>query len=582
MGNRSSALVAALVGITIGSAEVVFILQGIRNAPLFDSLLLFLHAWVSYGLIALIAFLVFRRMGAVGIAVASCLSIRLIWQVVQIKRPELAWLIPACILLAFFIGWLIHRFARWSELHRPRLWVLCILVLTSFGLLKPVLTRETASARAAADAPNILLISIDTLRSDRLGSYGYERAKTPVLDNFAREGVMFEQATSPVALTGPSHTSMLTGLHPIHHGAVRNGMRINRNVETIPQLLARNGYQTAGFVSGWTLKDEASGLGNRFHFYDEDFYACPFFPQSALNLPLYRLVLAALTIAGSHQDPLERTGEVTTDRAIRWLTRSSNNPFFMFVHYFDPHSPYEAPASYQQMHESDVKGEDPNSREHKGQMYDAEISYVDSQIGRLLEKLKEGKLENRTIVIITADHGESLTEHNFYFDHGEYFYDTCVRVPLLVRFPDRKYSGTRISSQVRLMDIAPTVLEFARSNTPRLDGSSLLPLINGKESGDRIALGSLFLGNRQEPRSRHYVRLNGYKLIWNFDKQLSEELYDLETDPGELKNILQEQPSILGNLRKEITAWVRLPHLEKGTEPSEEVKEKLRSLGYLE
>jgi len=222
-------------------------------------------------------------------------------------------------------------------------------------------------------------------------------------------------------------------------------------------------------------------------------------------------------------------------------------------------------------------------------LYDGEISYVDDEVGRLLQSLEHLKLNENTLIIFTADHGESLTEHNFFFDHGEFLYDTCIQVPLILRFPHRKYAGVRWTKQIRLVDLAPTILgTVGVRQMPSLDGASLLPILNGSDSNERVSFASVQSTLGESTRSRYSIRENSYKLIWNFDiRQVVselpayEELFDLAADPGELKNQIDSSPLQLNELRKKLREWLR-ENRQTHFGLSDEAKERLRALGYLQ
>lgn len=597
----------------------------------------------------------------VGITVAAFSSIYFMWALTR----DLAWLIPCCICTAVVIGMIATWIAsRISLLQKPSFWSAAnvALVVVGFALvvrkqegsgflvwylagvigvllsilflkipsdkrlwMRPALNNACLliliclmpaavsaldsardSVRSNDKRPNVLLISVDTLRSDRLGCYGYARARTPVIDAFSKESALFEQATSPLPYTGPSHTSMLTGLYPVHHGTLVNGTPLKDGAVTIADLFSGEGYRSAAFISGYTLKDAACGLASRFNYYDEDFSRWSILPEVVLKLHLLQHFTTVGSMLGYYQEPLERAAEPTTDRVLSWLSHNRDKPFFLFVHYFDAHSPHSPPPPYDKMHDPDYHGDptllrdfqpgemrlrilsDSRYVEHLKALYDGEISYVDTQIGRLLKALRELELAEDTLVIFTADHGESLTEHNFFFNHGHYLYETCVRVPLIIRFPDRRYAGVRKNNQVRLVDLAPTILEITGTKGKlTYDGHSLLPVLTASEKQERVSFGSTHFQKRHDSRSRYYVREKGYKLIWNFDERepfsshpVFEELYDLNVDGGELNNLIFQQPQVLEILRKDLGSWIQ--HWPSKTEGlSEEVKERLRALGYL-
>lgn len=604
----------------------------------------------------------------IAIAVSTVLSLHLVNALVRLGQPALAWLVPGCILTGVAGGLIVSRGASrisalrvpatWDRLNaallaiglviaaasdevRPASWyvagVLVVLSLTAWRtfrrrphggqwsfairsnvglLLAIVLLAPAVSAldglRHGPQVPsagplNVVLISVDTLRRDRLGPYGYLGAHTPRVDALARDSALFEQATSAIPLTGPSHITMLTGLYPVHHGASANGVPMTAGVVTAADVLARAGYRTAAFVSGWTLKDTVTGLARRFDRYDEDFAQWRGFPDILLQLAGTELAAHACSAVGHKIERTERPAGRTTERALAWLSRHRDRPFLAFVHYFDPHRPYDPPAPYDTFDtlEGGVRLppfgyllplsvrqrilSNPRYVEHIKALYDGEIAYTDAEVGRLLDGLQTLGLADHTLVIFTSDHGESLTEHDFYFDHGEYLYDTCVRVPLMIRFPDRRYAGTRWAAQVRLVDLAPTILETVGLKSPALDGRSLLPLLSGAEPAvDRVAFGSIHGGNGEDVHARYYVRERGYKLIWNFDRrqELSdqpalEELYDLNADPGELHNLASGGPPALVQLRDDLRTWMRETP-RRATAPARDagVDERLRALGY--
>ena len=604
-----------------------------------------------------------------GVAVAVFASIPLVDLLVQTRELRLAWMIPGCILLGGTLGWLASVFARRiALLARPMTWVVLNCCALAVGLIVTALaTRQTALrwyaaailgvvallvarhflskvpprwpllfvadatllaavvamplvasgldrlvAPAVADPtggqPNILLVSVDTLRTDRLGPYGNRRARTPSIDALASTGALFEQATAPIAMTGPSHISILTGLYPRRHGATTNGAAIRGEVSTVAESLSEVGYTTAAFVSGWTLKDEATGLARRFDHYDDEFSRWALLPDRAFALSFLDLLNNGVYFWSRHHFAgEERRGNRTTDRALRWLSHSRNRPLFVMVHYFDPHEPYAPPPPYDALHDPQYTGAlsrfeyrhplqtlrklfaDPREVEHIKALYDGEISYADAEVGRLLQGLTDLELDEETFVIFTADHGESLGEHDFFFDHGEFLYDTCVRVPLILRFPDGWHAGSRWPHDVGLVDLAPTILELAGLGVPEdVDGKSLLTILEGREPvGQRTSFGFVHSGRAMAARSRYSARRRGFKLIWNFDhrelvseRPAREELYNLAADPGEQRNLSASEPQELEELRLDLREFMNRDSIEPSPVDGE-VKERLRALGYL-
>ncbi|MFX0194685.1 MAG: sulfatase [Candidatus Hodarchaeota archaeon] len=483
--------------------------------------------------------------------------------------------------------------------------VIAIAVLTSI----PLWLNYSKRVRSEQQLPNILLITIDTFRSDHIGCYGYESARTPNIDQMAEEGVQFLETVAPIPRTGPSHASILTGLYPIHHGMLRNGTWLSPQIVTIPEVLAGYGYRTAAFVSGYSLKNQACGLASRFQIYDENFSKWRWLPEETLRSRLIRFALLIGRKMGIKPLTWDRPAARTTDAALRWLRSIHGEPFFLWIHYFDPHFPYVPPTPYENLHDPHYKGtvdlrryslkwyylrasqreevvQDSRALDHIIALYDGEISYVDAQIGRLRMAIDDWQLNTNTLVVLTADHGESLDEHNVYFGHDD-LYDTCLKVPLILNFPSNHWAKQRVSDQTRLIDIAPTILDFLNMNAHLpCDGKTLLPLITGQKTEE--GMGAAFASLNDEHKVMSCLRHKGFKLIWanqllRYGHNMipfREEIYNLSSDPDELQNILAYAPPILPELRRIMAHW---SDRKIGDQPelSEEVKERLRSLGYI-
>lgn len=550
-----------------------------------------------------------RALGA-GVAVGCALGFRLLTQFVLNTTPALAWFLPGCLAMAAAGGWLWTRAASTLPVLAMRSSWACLLALLLIAGAGRVwsLSAPATTVNAAEDAPNIVLLSIDTLRRDRIGVYGSERARTPNLDRLAERSVVFDEAVAPVAFTGPSHTTMLTGLYPRRHGAIENGTGMRGGVSAVTDLLAAAGYRTGAFVSTVVLDGRATGLAEHFQRYDDD--SSPLaIPDLALKTGLGRLIAEVLRVAGRLVIDVRRQGPATSRAALTWMSADRDRPFFAFVHYYDVHAPYDPPPPYDTMYDDDRRFsadnrvvfhrlDDPEVRriladparvEHQRAMYDAGVSYGDTVAGDFLRELDRAGSARETVVVFVADHGESLGEHDFYFTHGEYLYDTCIRVPLMLRLPGGRYAGRRVRAQVRLTDIAPTLLELA-GLPPQADsdGASLLALIEAGESApERVAFGSVWQGDALEHRSRHYVRTRRYKMIWNFDFRgltgagpVSEELYDLHSDPAETVDLSATLTQPAAHLRSLLERWSRAS-VHRGRGPDSETIEKLEALGYL-
>ncbi|MCX6577835.1 MAG: sulfatase-like hydrolase/transferase, partial [Candidatus Aminicenantes bacterium] len=303
---------------------------------------------------------------------------------------------------------------------------------------------------------NVLLITLDTTRADHLGCYGYPPAKTPHLDGLAREGIRFARVYCPAPLTLPSHCSIMSGLYPVTHGVRNNGHDLPPGIKTLADILKGQGYTTAAFVSSFSV-DSRFGIGRGFDAYDDTF-------QSQLPLK---------------SPNAERRAEETFGRFSRWLEKNWENRFFAWVHYFDPHLPYDPPSPYRE--------------EFDGRLYDGEIAYMDHYVGAILERLKEKGILEKTIIIVAGDHGEGLGD-KVEAGHGIFLYEETLRVPLI--FYNRKVfpHAQVIESQARLIDVAPTILEIIglKDEAAGMQGQSLSAWLRGKSRKDLDGLVETF------------------------------------------------------------------------------------------
>lgn len=381
---------------------------------------------------------------------------------------------------------------------------------------------------------NVVIISIDTLRADHLACYGHGRSTSPAIDALARQGTLFENAFTPVPLTLPAHTSLLTGLYPTRTAVRDNGFyRASEELVLLGESLKARGFRTAAFVSGFPL-NRRFGLDQGFDTYDDR--------TSAHNLP-------------AHHYP-ERPAGATVDAAINWL-RETASPFFLFVHLFDPHAPYRRHDEY--------AGLTP---------YDAEIAYADAAVGRLVAAMDDLNLREKTLIVVTADHGESLGEHGEP-THGVFLYDSTLRVPLIICGAGSA-GGVHANGLASLVDIYPTVQSALRIPlSPGLDGRDLFSgaareSIYAESFYPRLDLGW------SELRS---IRTRSEKLI----DAPKAELYRLLDDPRELHNRYAVDGERVESLRKELAPIVRDERSPlTPTAPDTETREKLRSLGYLQ
>ena len=458
--------------------------------------------------------------------------------------------------------------------------------------------RLAPSAKPAASAPSVLLVTIDTLRADRVGAYGYAPARTPNLDALAKQGVLFRTAISHSFFTGPSHASILSGQLPSTHGFFTNGQRLDASVPTLAESFAQAGYVTAAFPSAWTTQDAASALPQHFQYADQDLREHREWPSAVWKCVAIRALRPLLE--GAKTWPPYRPAGATVDRAARWLDAHSGAPVFAWVHLFDPHLPYRPPRELVAARPAEVSGEwyeldaaqrravatDPRKLAAMRALYDAEIAYADRALGRLVESARNAAPGGRLLIVVTADHGEPMGEHGHYWHRD--LYDETLRVPLVIVPADAAPDVAReVSAQVRLVDLAPTLLEWLRMPPlARTDGTSLLPLLRAQsESSPGPAL-SFFRPDRLDYQPiATSVRTDAYKWIgsesgWSGQDHWtpgSEQLFDLASDPQELVDIAAAQPEVASELRAHAPGAVHVQEREL----SDEEREHLRSLGYV-
>jgi arylsulfatase A-like enzyme len=479
----------------------------------------------------------------------------------------------------FLVAWLVRLWQRLSQLrYWPGTWFLIggliggSIILIWLNTSSPPSQRDGVSLSTATpnEAPNVVVITLDTTRADHLGVYGYKRAHTPNLDQWAKRGTTYGQAIAQIPLTNPNHASLFTSKYPRSHGVLYNAWLLNESHTTLAEILANQQYTTASIISAFVLKTEISGLQQGFQSYDDQLSPLdPFMGLMALRVT-NRLIGESL---------LERKADVVTDRALSWLAQRGAGPFFLWVHYFDPHFPYIPPAEYRQLHPP--ASDDEVARQIA--LYDGEISFVDAQVGRLLDQLAaEGVMDN-TILVITADHGESLGEHDYYFDHGRLLYDPSLHVPLIIVYPPKVAAGLVIQDQVQTIDIMPTILHLM--DLPPLEGmqGGLLPLTAGEASQTSSAFSQTF-PNSEEPWNEKYsIRQDDWKFIQTPQLGTSE-LYDLEADPEETDNLFDNQLAIQQQLEADLREWFdttfqfQVPPRPGALDP--ETQEQLERLGY--
>ena len=419
--------------------------------------------------------------------------------------------------------------------------------------------RQELAPSVGPDQLNIVLITIDTLRADRLSSFGSE-VETPNLDRLASQGVLFTNTATTVPFTFPAHSSIMTGTYPPFHGVRENvGYYLGEENRTLAQTLGEAGWDTAGFVSAFVL-DSRWGIGRGFDHYFDDFDLGAF---EDANL-------------GSVQRP----GTETIEAALEWLDRRENsaeseqNPFFLWLHLFDPHDPYTPPEPYRS--------------QYPGRPYEAEVAYTDGLVGRFIDELENRNLLERSVLMLTADHGEGLGDHGETF-HGYFVYDSTVHVPFILRLPEQVKAGKRVEEAVSHVDIAPTILDLVGQGVPeRMQGRSLLSTLSDSSdtpSGDRfpaeVYTESFYPLLHYGWAPLRALRSEKYKYI----EAPNPELFDLQTDPGESDNRVADQERVGRGMANSLVELA--DRLEQGASESavpdldEQTLAQLRALGYV-
>ncbi len=460
------------------------------------------------------------------------------------------------------------------------------------ALARPVCGQMATPPRAAA--PNVFIISVDTLRADHLGCYGYPRATSPVIDRLAVEGVLFERVFAPVPRTTPSLASMMTGLYPRAHGLMTLVHTLAPERITLAEVLAARGYATAAFVPPNVAAN--SGLNQGFATY-------------------------SVHEGKTELDPAMRA-EGIASAAAAWAEAHRGAPMFVWLHLLDPHFRYRPPAPYDgqfdpaftgtfDLYDRLDRGEvskgqvffqndlTPRQLEHAVALYDGEIRYTDTAIGQYLDRLRAAGLLDGAVVVLTADHGESLGEHGYFFEHGEYLYDGTLRIPLILKLPGSNAAGRRVRGKAMIQDIMPTVLAAVGvTDLPRTTARDLRPFVDGAD-GEPHPVAFAETCRRFFPENpRRYidgipghwksVREGKWKLIEipKPDQNLYE-LYDIDADPGETRDLHATERATAERLTALLHQWLATfeqpgaaarppdPKLDPAT------VDRLRALGYM-
>jgi arylsulfatase A-like enzyme len=427
------------------------------------------------------------------------------------------------------------------------------------------------------DRPNVVIISIDTLRADHLGCYGYERNTSPVIDKLATEGTLFERMYSQMGLTWPSLTSIMTSLYPKTHGVRHIGTQLEPEFTTLAEILKNEGYKTGAFLANFYW---APNRG-----FDEK--------------------------KGGEVGNLDRS---VTDYALNFLRGidPESDRFFMWLHMKNPHVPYKAPEPFHGMFDSTYTGQidgsqrtvygiyadrvDLTERElhHLLALYDEEIRSSDAFMEEVLDKLAAMGVDNNTLVIFTSDHGEELYDRNYYFDHTCSIYEGVLRIPFIIKFPGIIEAGRRVVNQVQSIDIMPTILDLLKLPVaPELEGASLLSILVDKESEEWHPVFS------DRSTIVHAIRTPEWKYIYNPENYhyecvpherdkgdgyiiKTQELYNVVEDPYEMNDVADRHPEVVQELRARVIHWLKTnERSHKDFQLSDAAEKRLRALGYV-
>lgn len=624
-----TASIGAIATATAALGLAEFALRGLLHGPTHAgslplTLLALALAWGALGLVAALLVRAVRwpwlsgEQATPAVAAAVLVCVRLTaatlehWNPLAVRAAQLV----GGLCTALIVCWILCRaLPRLSLLGHAGAWLGVALLSCAVAWSTNDTPAPAPAASPPAGAPSLLLVTIDTLRADRLGAYGHAGARTPVMDGLAEAGVLFEDAICHSVFTGPSHATILTGLLPVRHGLVENMQRLDARVPTLADQLRSAGWSTGAFVSGFPVTQHASALMERFEVYDDDLRPYTLLSPRARETSLGQLLAHLAEARGVELDPDWRKAPEVTERALDWLASGDSGeasaPFFGWVHYYDPHLPYEPPARLLDEAARNFEGppvgawyhlapevqqgiiESPAARAQMSALYDAEVALVDEQLGRLVEAARARAGAAGLWIVITADHGESFGEHGIYWRRE--LYEPTLHVPLILVPPagsDATLNGRRVAAQVRLVDIVPTVLEAlnAPAGTPG-DGVSLLGLATGAETSAPGPAISMMFPTRAEPFQRTLVsvREDGWKAIWkaagwmNTDARFTDELrelYELRTDAGELTNLAPTEAArfdALHDLARELDLSLRAD----GTLTEADLQ-RLRNLGYAE
>lgn len=410
---------------------------------------------------------------------------------------------------------------------------------------------------------NLILFTLDTVRADRLGCYGYEKISTPNIDYLAANGVLFENAIATAPLTLPSHTTILTGLYPQVHGIRDNTTyKLSEKAVTLAEVLSEHGYKTGAVIGSFVL-DSYHGLDQGFAVYNDEMPGPE--PRSTdvfgeVGPEKIRMKMKKIS---------ERPSSAVTMRASTWLKKNKGERFFLWIHYYDAHHPYTPPPDF--------------SSKYAEVPYDGEIASVDKGIGVILDELRSSGLIENTLVVIAGDHGEGLGEHEEQ-THSIFIYESTVRVPLIMSYPDEITGSKRVDAVVSLVDVMPTILDILDiDHSLTMDGVSLLGMIEGNEPRERAVYSeSMFPYLNYGWSELQSVRTSDWKYI----RSPEPELYNVKEDPAELRNIISERRDVAERLETALDSLIAVAAdedsgLAEEASLSDSDRERLAALGYV-
>lgn len=479
-----------------------------------------------------------------------------------LERYKIVVIIFSCIVvIAGFLCWLLARL-KWDRvsklikekyIKRTAFVLVAFLIFLNLGIVIDGKIKRP-------EGPNVIILLIDALRRDHLGVYGYHRNTSPNIDRFSEEAVVFKKPISPSPYTYASVATLFTSLYPSEHGVVRYGYKkadcLNYEFVTLAEALREKGYITGAFTANLLV---CKGL-----LFDQGF--------DAFN--------PSIDLAGQIGSNKLRAPKLN-EKALKWIHKNRQKPFFIYLHYMDVHAPYEPPKPYDSLFKS---AEEINEDVDQ---YDGEIRFTDYHIARFLKKLEEYNLLNNSIIVITADHGEAFREHGF-TDHGNSVYNEEIEIPLIVRFPESITCQGPKQDRTELIDLSATILHILDCHLPYSnDGRNLL-----RVSDNRMFFSEKLWARKNDKRPLEIAMIkNDFKAIYMVDEEKVTELYDLKRDGLEKENLGDLDPHKAKRFEEEIRSW-REGKLEKrkeiglkeslGTITDERAIEKLRALGYLQ